>query len=157
MDLYYSCDIMSKTPEKSDRELSSESVTEYKKTEDERMNRLKSEYRDYVYNLMFSDKITIHEWWKKRRVSTYMSKWKIWIKWMEAKYDDLYIPFRGYSIGIARSWDKSWLISMRDGSIIREIEYDKIIVDNKDKLLVLVQWDDVEEIYCYNFKESRHW
>ena len=153
---------MNEAPKSPDTELNDKLLTEYKdneqyKPENERMNRLKSEYRDYVYNLMFSDKITIHEWWKKRRVSTYMSKWKIWIEWMEAKYDDLYIPFRNYSIGIARLWDKSWLISMRDGSIIREIEYDKIIVDNKDKLLVLVQWDDVEEIYCYNFKESRHW
>ena len=152
---------MNEAPKSPDTELNDKLLTEYKdneqyKPENERMNRLKSEYRDYVYNLMFSDKITIHEWWKKRRVSTYMSKWKIWIEWMEAKYDDLYIPFRSYSIGIARLWDKSWLISMRDGSIIREIEYDKIIVDNKDKLLVLVQWDDVEEVYCYSYKESRH-
>ena len=152
---------MSEAPKSPDTELNDKLFTEYKdneqyKPENERMNRLKSEYRDYVYNLMFSDKITIHEWWKKRRVSTYMSKWKIWIEWMEAKYDDLYIPFRSYSIGIARLWDKSWLISMRDGSIIREIEYDKIIVDDKDKLLVLVQWDDVEEVYCYSYKESRH-
>ena len=152
---------MSEAPKSPDTELNDKLFTEYKdneqyKPENERMNRLKSEYRDYVYNLMFSDKITIHESWKKRRVSTYMSKWKIWIEWMEAKYDDLYIPFRGYSIGIARLWDKSWLISIREGSIIREIEYDKIIVDNKDKLLVLVQWDDVEEVYCYSYKESRH-
>lgn len=137
------------------------SITEYKKVEEnepenEIIDGLKSEYRDHIYNIMFSDKISIYEWWKKRRVSTYMSKWKIWIEWMEAHYDDLYIPFKGYSIGIAKVWDKSWLISMRDGSTIREIEYNNIITDNKTKSLILVKWDDIEEVYCDSYKESKH-
>ena len=57
---------MNEAPKSPDTELNDKLLTEYKdneqyKPENERMNRLKSEYRDYVYNLMFSDKITIHE------------------------------------------------------------------------------------------------
>lgn len=136
------------------------SITEYIEPQEEypdSIDELKSKCRDYAYNRFLSDKVKIYEWWKSSRISTYMEKWKIWIRWiLEPQFDELYAPFKGYSIGIARLWDKYWLISMRDGLIIREIKYEKIIEDNRTKSLVLVLWDEIEEIFCDSYKESKH-
>lgn len=116
----------------------------------------KREYRDALYNNVLRENIVTYEWWKKTRSHTYMEDGKIWIKWvLEPKYEALYLPFRRYSVAIVRLWDKFWLISARDGSIIREVEYDNIIENEKEKSLVLIKWDDIERIYCDNFKESK--
>lgn len=116
----------------------------------------KHEYRDALYNNVLRENVVTYEWWKKTRFHTYMEDGKIWIKWvLEPKYEALYLPFRRYSVAIVRLWDKFWLISARDGSIIREVEYDNIIENEKEKSLILIKWDDIERIYCDNFKESK--
>ena len=109
-----------------------------------------------MYNNVLRENVVTYEWWKKTRSHTYMDDGKIWIKWvLEPKYEALYLPFRKYSIAIVRLWDKFWLISARDGSIIREVEYDNIIENEKEKSLILIKWDDIERIYCDNSKESK--
>lgn len=118
--------------------------------------RFKGKYIDSLYNNVLKEKITTYEWWKKHKLYTYMENGKIWIKWiLEPQYDAIYLPFRWYSVAIVRLWEKFWLISAKDWSIFREIEYDNIIEDEKTKSLILLKWSDIEKIYCDNFKESK--
>ncbi len=136
------------------------SIQEYEEEQDEIDDEwekpLRWELKDSLYNNFLRERIKIYEWWKKSKIFTYMQDWKIWIKWiLEPKYDDIYAPFWWYSIGIVRSGEKLWLISLRDGSIVREVEFDKIIEDSKNNSLILTKWEDIEEIFCENFKETK--
>ena len=51
----------------------------------------------------------------------------MWIDWrniIKFNCDDIYLS-KKYSVAIVRIWDKYWLVSTVDGSIIHDVEYKK--------------------------------
>lgn len=69
-------------------------------------------------------------------------------------YDDLHI-LSWCLIAKVRLWDKYWLFSTIDGSVIKNVEYDRIKKDRKTKMLLCMKWNNIVDKVNYDISSKR--
>lgn len=73
---------------------------------------------------------------------------------IEPKYDDIFF-YKWCSLARVRLWDKYWLLSSTDWSVIKDVEYDRIYKDRKTKSIVLLKWNSTEKMDYSAYKDEK--
>ena len=69
-------------------------------------------------------------------------------------YDDLRV-LSWCLIAKVRLWDKYWLFSTIDGSVIKNVEYDRIKKDRKTKMLLCMKWNNIIDKVNYDISYKK--